>query len=201
MVTKERADFLARAEGEVKGVAFKTDAEYVKNKLGDEALEKLKAEMARLGFPIDYDKTKAMDWLPIGLRALHLEVIKDLFNWDDDEIKKAGNAAPKRSFILRLLLKYLVSVEQTIKLAPIAYKKHNSVGEFETVEYDLKEQYLVGRVKGSQILFDSSAFASHIEGYLARGLSYVVPGKEVLSSHRKYTENNISYVEFKISWK
>jgi hypothetical protein len=201
MVTKERVDFLAKAEGKVRGVAFKTDAEYVKNKLGDEALTKLRAEMEKIGFPIDYDKIKAMDWLPIGLRALHLEVIKDLFNWDDNEIVKAGRAAPKRSFILRLLLKYLVSIEQTIKLAPIAYKKHYSVGEFETVNYDLKQQCLLGRVKGSQILYDSSAFASHIEGYLARGLSYVVPGKEVLSSHRKYIEDGIPYVEFRISWK
>jgi hypothetical protein len=201
MITKEQADKFAKAEGQVRGAAFKTDAEYVKNHLGEEALQKLKDEMQRLGYPIDYDKVNAMEWYPIGVRALHIEVMKDIFNWDDEQTIKVGNLAPKRSLILKLLMKFLISVEKAVKSAPAIYAKHYTVGKMEINELNNEGQYFIATVKGSQILYDSNAFARHIEGYLTRGIAYVVPGKEVSSSQRKYMKDGMTCVEYKISWR
>lgn len=201
MITKEQADKFAKAEGQVRGAAFKTDAEYVKNNLVEEAFQKLKDEMQRLGYPIDYDKVNAMDWYPIGVRALHIEVMKDIFNWDDAQTVKVGNMAPKRSLILKLLMKFFVSVEKAVKAAPAIYAKHYTVGIMEITALNPEEQYFIATVKGSQILYDSNAFARHIEGYLTRGISFVVPGKEVKSSQRKYLKDEVPCVEYKIFWK
>lgn len=201
MITKEQADKFARADGQVRGAAFKTDAEYVKNNLGEDAFQRLKNEMQRLGYPIDYDKVNAMEWYPIGVRALHIEVMKDIFNWDGAQTVKVGNTAPKRSLILKLLMKFLISVEKAVKSAPAIYKKHYTVGEMEINELNREEQYFIATVKGSQILYDSDAFAQHIEGYLTRGIAYVVPGKEVGSSQRKYMKEGVPCVEYKIFWR
>lgn len=201
MITKEFADKIASAEGKIKGVAFKTDAEYVKATLGKESLEKLKNAMRDLGYPVDYEKVQAMKWYPIGVRVLHLELMKDLFNWGDNDIKKLGNAAPKYSLIIKLLMKFFISVEQMIKIAPVVTKRHYSIGELEVKEYNRQEQYILLHLKGLKIIYDSSAFSHFVEGYLSRGISYVLPGKEVVSSQRKFMQDNVPYVEYKIGWK
>jgi hypothetical protein len=202
MITKEQADALAKAEGKIKGVGFKSDAEYVKNKIGPEGVQKLKAEMEKLGYPIDYEKVKAMDWYPVGVRVLNLEVMKDLFGWDDEEIKKVGHEAPKFSLIMRLIMKYFINIERMSKLAPVVgYKKHFNIGEYEALECNLVEQYSSGRAKGLKILYDSAALTKYIEGYFTRGIEYVLPGKEVTTNSRKYIVNGIPHVEFRSSWK
>lgn len=202
MITKAQADALAGAEGKNKGVGFKSDAEYVKNKIGPEGIQKLKAEMERLGYPINYEEVKAMDWYPVGVRVLHLEVMKDLFGWDDEEIKKIGHEAPKFSLIMRLIMKYFIDIERMSKLAPVVgFKKHFSVGEYEALECDPQKHFTSGRAKGLKILYDSSALTKYIEGYFTRGIEYVLPGKEVLTKSRKYIENGIPYVEFCSEWK
>lgn len=202
MITKEQADALAKAEGKIKGVGFKSDAEYVKNKIGPDGVQRLQAEMERLGYPIDCDQVKAMDWYPVGVRVLHLELMKDLFGWDDEEIKKVGHEAPKFSLIMRLIMKYFINIERMSKLAPVVgYKKHFSVGEYQALECNVQEQYTSGRAKGLKILYDSSALTKYIEGYFTRGIEYVLPGKEIITHSRKYIENDIPYVEFRSNWK
>jgi len=57
-LTKEFAQKLMEIKGEVRGVAFRTDTEYILREKGEEGLKKLEDKMARLGYPIKYKKLR-----------------------------------------------------------------------------------------------------------------------------------------------
>ncbi|MBM3258059.1 MAG: hypothetical protein FJZ05_02520, partial [Candidatus Nealsonbacteria bacterium] len=78
--TKEAAQRLSKISGEVRGVAFKTDMEFVLKEKGKGGLKKVEDELKRIGFPIKYEEIKVMDFYPIGLRVISLMAIKEVFN-------------------------------------------------------------------------------------------------------------------------
>ena len=197
MIKKEEADKLMQMKGEVRGVVFQTDAEYVRAKKGKEGLEEVKEQLKKLGYPINYEEARAMEWFPIGLRALSLLVIKDTFNWNDEEIEMMGNTAPKYSFIMKMLMRYFVSTEQTLKFSPKYWGRHYSVGELEIAEFHDKEKYAIVRVKDFKM---PPPLTKYLEGYFCRVLEYTLPGQKVKGEQQKFTYKGDPYDEYRFFW-
>ncbi|MEA3344424.1 MAG: hypothetical protein U9Q16_01965, partial [Patescibacteria group bacterium] len=84
--------------GMVRGIVFKTDFEYVRNKLGEEKTVLLEKKLNDWENPIDYQEIKPLKWYPVGLRILSLLAIKETFEWGDKEIFDLGSSSPKYSF-------------------------------------------------------------------------------------------------------
>ena len=127
-ITKEELDNLIKVKGEARGAVFQTDAEYVRLAKGEVGLSKVQEELKRMGHPIDYKNIRATEWYPVGLRAVSLLVIQKVFNWDDKEIEKMGNTAPKYSFIVRLLMKYFLTFPMSYKQSPTYWKNTIPLG-------------------------------------------------------------------------
>jgi hypothetical protein len=197
-ITKEEIKKIMEIKGKVRGVVFQTDAEYVREKIGEKGLEKLEIKTKELGHPIDYDKIKAMDWYPLGLRVLSLLAIKEAFNWGDKEIKDMGNSAPKYSFIVRMLMKYFLSAKRSFKESPKYWVKHYTVGKLEAYKFNEKEKYLVLRLNDFKI---HPLLCTYYLGYFLRIAQYVIQSEEISIEETQCMFKDHPYHEFLIRWK
>ena len=128
MISEEEISEIVSTSGEVRGVVFCTDAEYVRRHEGEQALRRVEEETRAMGYPIDYSKVRVMDWYPAGLRAVSLFAIKKALNWGDEQLREMGRAAPKYSIITKLMLRYLVSPETLVDKLGIYWSRNFTVG-------------------------------------------------------------------------
>ena len=195
MFNKEAADKLMLIRGETKGVTFQTDAEFVKKNWGQPGLEKLKNELDGLGYPIDYESVKALEWYPMGLRILSLTVIKELIGLDDQGIKSIGNNAPKVSFVIKMIMKFFISIPATFAQAAGIWRKHYSLGSLEPEVHE-DEKYTIFRLRDIEV---PPELIRYIEGYLERVGEYLL-GPGVECNEVKDQSKERDYV-LKLTWK
>jgi len=195
MAIKEELDKIMSLEGKVRGVTFQTDAEYVKKHFGGEALTKAKEQLAAWGGPIEYEKIQAMGWYPVGLRILSLLAIQVVLNLDDEQIKAMGNEAPKHSFIIKLLAKFVLSIKQTFNKAPEMWKKHYSVGEIFIGEINEPEKYVFLQVRNFS---PHPIYCKYLEGYFLRIAQYIIDNPK--SEETKCVFKGAQYHEYKFTW-
>jgi hypothetical protein len=197
MLDKTEINKIMGLPGKVRGVAFQTDAEYVKMYKGVEVLKKVEEELTKIGYPLKYEKINATDWFPYGLRSLSLLAIKDVLAMSDDELKAMGSKAPKYSFIIKTVLRYFIGIEQIVKFTPRYWKRHVNLGELQVPEYDIKKRFIMVRFVGITI---PSIFAKYLEGYLSRIIQYVLPREEVKCEQLKHSAKGDPYDEYRIFW-
>ena len=176
MIDKKDAEKLMNIDGRVRGAVFETDAEFVTNRLGKDALKKISFALEELGYPLVYEDINSMEWLPLGLRAVSLLVIKDVFKWSDEDIKDMGDAAPKYSFIVKLLMKFFVSPRVAFNHAPEYWDKHYDIGRLEPVELD--------EATGNATihLYDFNVhplYCKYLEGYFQRLFKFMYPNRHI----------------------
>ena len=124
ILTKELAKELMEIKGEARGVVFKTDADSILKQKGREGLRRVEKRLKEVDYPIEYGKIKEMDFYPIGLRAVSLLAIKEVFNFSKEDIKKIGTEAPKISFIIKLFTQYFFSLNQLAQKAADIWQRH-----------------------------------------------------------------------------
>jgi hypothetical protein len=173
---KSLIDRLLKEKGEVRGEVFLTDGRYVLEKEGEEGLKKLEKRVKELGLPIDYRNARALDWYPIGLRVISLLLIKDTFNWSDKEIWEMGYAAPKTSFIVKMVMKYFVSVKKLAEKAPEYWAQHYTRGKLELTKFDEKERKLILTQTDTEI---HPILYTYLEGYYNRIFHFVAKNAEI----------------------
>jgi hypothetical protein len=193
---KTEIDELMKINGRVRGAVFETDAAFIRNRFGDEGLEKVEATLEEIGHPVAYDDVNSMEWLPLGLRALSLLVIKDVFDWNDTEIKEMGDAAPKYSFIVKLLMKFFISPRVAFSHAPEYWVKHYDIGRLEPVELD--------ETTGNAVihLYDFKVhplYCRYLEGYFQRLFKFMYPKTRIEIKETKCMCNHSTFHEFRVT--
>ncbi len=138
--TKEEVEEIMKTPGKVRGVVFGTDARYISDNRGEEAIKEVEQKLEEWGNPIVYKDINHMDWYPIGLRALSLLAAKEVFDWSDEDITKMGHSAPAHSFVVKLLMKYFLTLKQTHEKSPSYWTKHYTVGTLKATDYDEEER-------------------------------------------------------------
>ncbi|MFH1684364.1 MAG: hypothetical protein ABIA67_05740 [Candidatus Margulisiibacteriota bacterium] len=190
---KKTIENIMKTPGEVRGAVFQTDAEYVKRHFGIEKLQKAKKQLNEWGYPIEYETIKAMEWYPAGLRALSLLAIKEAFSLNDEQIKDMGNEAPKHSFVIKLVMKFFLSIEKIFEMAPDIWKRHWSAGTLETDKYDKKSKTLTLRIKDLSL---HPVFCLYEAGYFLRIAQYAK--KSATVQQTKCTFRGDPYHEYTI---
>jgi hypothetical protein len=196
MLTRNEVEEVMRLEGRARGAAFQTDRLYLTKVRGEEGVHALEGKLQTLGYPIRYSTVKAMEWLPVGLRILSLLAIKDLFDWSNDEIKAMGNAAPAYSFIVKLFMKVLGSLELALTRVPDYWRSHYSVGVVEA-ELFAAEQRLVLTIKGFK---GHPILCKYLEGYFERSLSAVCPRRKIEAVETECVYRGHVHHRYIISW-
>ncbi len=198
-LTKEEIQRLIEIPGKARGQVFLTDWEYIREKKGKEGINLLKEKMGLLGNPMDYEKIKTFEWYPVGLRAVSLLVIKEVFGFGDREISEMGNLAPKHSFIVRLIMKHFLSVSKAFQESPHYWEKHYTIGKLEAVELNEREKYLILRLKDFKVHPVLCTYFFE-DGYFLRIGQYVLKSPRVTSEETKCMFRGEPYHECLIKW-
>ena len=197
MFTKDEAENLMKKRGQVRGVVFNTDTEYVLSEKGEEGLKKMEEKTKEWGYPIDYKNIRNMEWYPVGLRAISLLAAKEVFDWGDEKIKDMGHSAPTYSFIVKLLMKYLLTLEQTYKKSPGYWTKHYTVGELKVPEYNEDEKYCVLQLRDFKI---HPILCIYYTGYF-RKIAEIGSRQKITSIEKtKCSFKGAPYHEYVIRW-
>jgi hypothetical protein len=197
-ISQEEIEELIKLPGQARGVTLETDLNYIKDKKGPEGAVAWEQELKKMGFPFSLGSIKAIDWYPLGLRALSLLAAKKVFNWQDKEIEDMGNAAPKYSFIVKLLLRYFVTFSKTYEESPTYWKKHYTVGELEANDYSYEKKYAVLKIKDFDI---HPIMCSYLKGYFMRMCQLAIKGsKNFKAEETKCIFSGDKYHEILLKW-
>jgi len=196
-ITRETVKKLMAIPGEARGVTLKVDWEFILRKEGKEGLEKLERKMAELGYPLKFEEIKTMDFYPIGLDALSMTVIGEVFNYDKQKFIEIGETALKFSIFLKVFLKYFVSPKQAINEASKMWRRHYSVGDLIVAEFNEDRGYAVLRLENFRL---SKIHCYNLLGYFSKILEMIVNAK-VSIEERKCVFDGDGYHEYFLKWK
>ena len=146
-LTKELTSQLVKIEGECRGATIETDWDYIFHQKGQSGINKLEAKMASLGYPLKYKQIKTLSFYPLGLEALSMLAIKKLFNLSDQEFEEMGALAVQHSFLMKVFLKYFVSLELISEQIPKIWHRHYSIGDLNMSEFSQKKRYAILMLK------------------------------------------------------
>jgi hypothetical protein len=194
---KEEAEKLMKIKGNARGEALRNHFIYIRYKKGEDGISKVEEKMRELGYPLTFKEIKPLEWYPTVLGILIILAAKEVFNWKDSDIFDMGNSAPKYSFIVKLLMKYLLSPKKTFKESPKYWKKYFDFGDLKTVEFNEKEKYLVIRIIGFNLHPITCVFHS---GYFLRIMQFVVKSEKTTIEETKCVHKGDPYHEYIIKW-
>jgi hypothetical protein len=197
MIEEKELKKLLRVKGLVRGSVLKTDLKYVLDKKDKEGVKKVKKEIKKAVPGLDYDKIKNTDWYPVGWRAISLLIIIETFNWNEKEIFKMGQAAPKNSFIARTILRFFVSLKKTAEEIPRYWKKHYSVGKMVDKKIDIKKREITIYLKDFNI---HPYLFNYFRGYLHTIAELATKSENVAIKGAEITSPKKPYYQFTIKW-
>ena len=195
IITKEEFDELMKIKGETIGIAIREHKEFILNEKGKEGLKKVEDIISGLGYP-EYKKIKPRKFYPVGLYALTLVAAKRIFNWDDEKFEEMGRFNAKMSLILRILMRFLVSLDVAAEKVPVMWKQYYTVGNLRTMEYDKERRYVILRLE------DFALHPLHCKlqaGYYSTILQIIVKDT-VTCEETKCVYKGDEYHEFLLKW-
>ncbi len=103
IISKEELQKFMELKGEARGIALKTEADFIIKERGEEGLRQLEEAVTQAGYPLSYKELKPLSFYPLGLEIAILVAAQRLFNWDDEMFYQLGRFEPKGpSLIIRL---------------------------------------------------------------------------------------------------
>ena len=186
-----------KLKGEIRGAAIKEVAQFILKEEGEEGLRKLEDAITKAGYLLEYKNIKTMEFYPLGLEAAILVAAERIFNYNEKKFQEAGEFAPKSSVILiRIFMKYFISLPRVVKEVPRIWRKHYTVGDLKSIELNEKEKYAILRLENFQYV----PMACHIfRGYFIGALKMVLKTKATCEE-TKCIYRGDDYHEFLVKW-
>lgn len=196
IISQEIFNKLINHPGKVRGVAFTTAADFIRENEGEEGVRKMEEAITQLGYPLKYEEIETMQFYPIGLQVINIMVMKKLFGYDNQKVQEMGRFNSKSSLLVRLFMKYFVSIERATDIAPKIWNRHYSQGKLEATDYDSEEGYVVLRLSDFSV---HPLLCEDLKGYFSSVVQMVV-GKEVRGEETKCVHKGDPYHEFVLKW-
>jgi len=197
-VTKKEADRLTAIPGNVRGVVFLVNSEYIRQRGGEESVKQIERRLKELGHPFLFKDVKPMEYYPEGLSVLIILLAKELLNLNDEDIFEMGKAAPKLSFFIKILTKHFLSIKKCFEESPGYWQKHFDFGRMEIVELNEAEKYAIFRVRDYK--FHPLMCVYH-RGYFLQIAQLAVGRQTVTIEETKCMFRGEPYHEYIIRWK
>jgi predicted hydrocarbon binding protein len=197
IISKEELDKLMKLKGKLRGISFKTQADFILKKEGEEALRRLEDAMAKLGYPLKYKKIRSTDFYPLGLLAVNMIAIKSLFNYNDKKFQEMGSVEAKTSsLVIRLFMRHFCSLNMMVKEAPKMWREHYTVGNLKILKHDKEKRFVIIRLEN---FFCHPLVCQDLVGYFSSILQMVI-GKEISCEEAKCVHRGDEYHEFLLKW-
>jgi len=196
MLNKENIKELLKIKGEVRGMNLKSDFNFVLEKGGKEAVKKIEKIMEDLGFSLKKEEIRPMDFYPLGWGTVFLLVIKDFFNFDENDIEEWGKSIVKFSLITKIFMSYYVAFGPFQKETSRIWTRYYTVGDLEFVEYDTKKK--IGRL----ILKDFNIhpiYCSLLRGYFSKVCEMLIKTTPKCEETKCFFKGG-DYHEFLFTW-
>jgi len=196
IISKKEVDELMKIKGEARGISIKGEAEFILKEKGEEGLKKLEDTMAKIGCPIKYSELKSLSFYPLKYEAITTLVLKEVFNFKEEDFRKVGAFEAKLSLIIKMFLQYFFSLGLMAKKAPIIWKRYYTVGNLTVPEFNKKEKYAILRLENFKL---HSSHCRTLEGFFATLVQMVVKDS-VTCKETKCTFKGDEYHEFLLKW-
>ncbi|MBD3207938.1 MAG: hypothetical protein GF370_00605 [Candidatus Nealsonbacteria bacterium] len=196
-LSKEEIKQIMEKEGETRGVAIKSHADFVIKEEGEEGLKKIEERMQELGQPTDFKKISKMKFYPIGLEVIALLTIKEVFGFDEEKIKEMGSFESKTSLLVRIFMKYFVSIKEAASQVSVMWKKNYTKGELRVEDLNQEEQYVKLELK------DFSFHPIHcltLKGYFSSVVKMIVNSEKITCKETKCIHRGDESHEFLVQW-
>ncbi len=194
---KQTADKMMKKKGGMRGEVFRLYEEVIKEKHGKEGVEKVEGKLKEIGYPVKLSKFKSLGIESEALSVVVILTIKEVLNWTDEDIFYLGWFAPRYSFIMKMLLRHLSSIDQVFENASKYWKKHYDFGELETIKLDKEKGIAVIRIKGYDF---HPVICTYWRGYFTSIVELSVPKSEVKVKENSCIYKGDDYHEFEINW-
>ncbi len=193
---QQTVDRLKNFEGNVKGEVFRTYSEYIKQKEGEDGPRKVEERMKELGVPIKFDGIKSFEWISEGMSSLTIVVAKDIFNWSEDDVFEMGRFAPKVSFIIKMMIQYITSVDAVLENAENYWKKHFDFGSLEA-EHKKENNQIFIREKGYKT---HPLMCLYHAGYYLAICELSIKGENIKIKETACAHTGKDYHEYLVTW-
>lgn len=194
--TEKNKEELLKKEGKVIGETFNNQLKYIKGIKGEKGLDAFAEKSKELGREFDLRDVTPQDWYPVGLRPFGWLVMLRAFNWKEKELIDNGYQAPQTSFIMKILARYFVSLEDTLKRSPKYWKKHYTVGSLVVSKLDADKKIFILQIKDFKI---SPFFCIYFLGYFKKVVEFG-GAKNPQVKETKCMFKGDEYHEFVITW-
>jgi len=197
ILNKEIAEKLAKVEGKLRGMSFKSEAKYITSKEGEVGLKKVEEKLAEVGCPLKYSKIIALGYYPLGWRSTALLAIRDSFGWGDEEMRKLGAFVAHDSIIIRIYSSFFHSLESLVGVASRIYNEYFTIGELNIPDYSEEKKYMIVEMKDLDL---HPIFCCLFEGYLAAIIKMVINPKKIRCREVKGASESHKRHQFKVTW-
>ncbi len=194
-ISKEEFNKIMKTDGEVLGAAIQEFKDFIAEDRGVRGVEELEEVIVSLGY-LKIKEIRKNRFYPVGLYTIVLLTIKELFNYDDKKFEEIGGFNAKLSVIIRLFMKFFVSLKRAAEIVPRMWKKYYTIGDLEVVSLNEEEKFVTLRLK------NFSLHPLHClvqKGYFSTILQIIV--KSPISCDQiKCTHRGDDYHEFLMKW-
>jgi hypothetical protein len=193
---QETADKLKEYKGKTKGSVFQTDIGYIRIKEGENGVRKVEERMKELGVSVDFNKIEPYDWVSEGISALTIVVAKDIFDWSEEDVYVMGKTATKMSFVVKMIVCYLFSIEKIINDINNYWLKHYDFGSLKA-EFKPKENKIILREEGYDV---HPLLCIYHAGYYAGLTEFFLKNKKVTARETACIHKGAKHNEYVLSW-
>ncbi len=196
VVSQEEIGEFKKIKGEVKGVSLKENFDFVLKEEGEAGLKKLEDALYEAGCPLKYQEIKSMIFYPLWLDAVLLTAVVRLFGYEEEKLREMGRFEPKNSLIIRIFIRYFISLERAAQEVPKMWRQTFTVGDLRVKELDKKAGC-------GTLILENYRFiplqCQILQGYFSSVLQMIV-GKEVSCQETKCVFRGDEYHEFSFHW-
>ena len=196
MLPKEEIERISSLPGEAIGASLKEDVGFLLLKEGEEGLKRVEAELTKVSHPLQLKKIKTFHWYPFYYGIFIHAINRDLFQWSDETYRENGRYSAKISVVLKIGIKYFISVERTLEHVNRAWRMYYTMGEVSS-EYDKEKRSIIVTFKG---FTGHPTFCRSLEGFAWQVFYYHLRINTIVVKERECPFNGGSAHRIQRTW-
>jgi len=195
---KEISQQLRKKEGNARGDIILGNFSYIRQKEGEVGIAAVKRKIKELGYPINVDKIKPLEWYPESFSVMVILAAKEVFQWKDEDVFEMGKQTTKHSLVMKMLIKYFSSLEMVFTEASKYWEKYLDVGKLKIIKINNKEKFILLTIEGYNFHPDICLYHA---GKMLQIAQLCLNKKDIRIEETKCAFKGDLHHEYLINWK
>ena len=181
--------------GEVAGVEFKKDEEYILSRGSRKNITEVEENIADFGYSFSYNDIDEKEFYSWGNRIMSLLAVASIFKIEKGNIGDIGRQTVDKSFFSKIKSKYLKSTKQILTEICQDWRKTSTIGRLELKEINKKEAVIA-----LYNLDFHPIFCDYFCGYLAEAVSLSEGVEAKCVEENCYFKGDCDFHKFVVKW-